>query len=114
VLAFVPGNIRTEHQHRDRNQFIDHAIAQGVLVISGHVALGSDMNTATKINGHPAQHALQETRNAKGQVGNALSIALQYLQIAHMTNRIHALGFDLPSDKEIAAALDTVQKSLHP
>lgn len=71
------------------------------------------MTNITHINGHDSHHALQEMRNAKGRVGNALAIALQYLQIAHMTARIHALNYDLPSDRELNAALDAVNKDLH-
>lgn len=72
------------------------------------------MNAPATVNGHDSHHALQEIRNARGQVGHALSHAMHYLQIANATNAIHALGYDLPSDKALAEALDTVRKSLRP
>lgn len=72
------------------------------------------MNAPATINGHPAQHALQEIRNARGQVGHALAHAKYYLQIAHATNTMNNLGYDIPSGKEISEAIDAVNKSLNP
>jgi hypothetical protein len=70
--------------------------------------------TNLTINGHDAHHALQEMRRAKTELGVALSNAKHYLKIAQSTNLHHSLGYDIPSSREIAAALDSVTKSLHP
>lgn len=71
------------------------------------------MTNITRINGHPSNHALDQLRNARAQVANALLLSMQHLQMAHMTARMHALDYDPPSDKELGIALEAVNRDLH-
>lgn len=70
--------------------------------------------TITPINGHDSAHALQELRNARVSLANAVHVAHTYLHFAHQINHIHGLGVDLPSDSELAKALDHINRLINP
>jgi len=69
--------------------------------------------TVTRINGHDSVHALQEQRNAKQQVANALYKSLQFLQAARMVAIAHGIAADIPSDAAVADAYDALVRDLN-
>lgn len=71
------------------------------------------MSNITRINGHDSQHALQELRNAKARIADALYCAVSYLRTAQVLARAHALPYDMPGDRELVGALEIVNRDLH-
>lgn len=69
--------------------------------------------TITRINGHDAQHQLEHFRQAKAQYASALYLALQYLEIANKLAAVNALPYQPPRDREVAEALDIVNRDLN-
>lgn len=57
------------------------------------------------MNGYPLLKLRDERAAALQRCGEHLLQALRQLRAAHDINTVHALGLELPSDREIASAL---------